>query len=107
MRNAIVRSMLLVSAVAALLGWAGINFAASRTEPKPALTCPTSCLDGNACTIDSCDTTTGAWCDDGNSCTQADACDGSGHCIGTPQPVGASCDDGNSCTISDRCDDLG
>jgi len=69
---------------------------------------PVSCIDGNACTIDSCDRTTGACihqsasadCDDGDACT-VDLCDpDNGTCLGH-DPV--DCDDHNPCT-GDACD---
>jgi regulation of enolase protein 1 (concanavalin A-like superfamily) len=67
---------------------------------------PTSCDDGEGCTIDSCNTVTGcahlpssAACDDGNACTSGDACSlgvcASGSAI--------SCNDNNVCT-DDSCD---
>ncbi len=70
---------------------------------------PRECNDGNVCTADRCDEPTascvfdpsllaGAACDDGNACTQQDAC-GGGTCGG--QPV--VCDDDNGCT-AETCD---
>lgn len=65
------------------------------------------CDDGIACTIDSCDITTGclhkplqegADCDDGNVCTVGDQCTKFGLCAGTKQ----TCDDGEICT-NDSC----
>ncbi|HEX7476759.1 MAG TPA: hypothetical protein VF331_03060 [Polyangiales bacterium] len=63
------------------------------------------CNDGNPCTNDSCNPTTGcvsvnntATCDDGNPCTLGDVCSG-----GTCQPTSArNCSDGNGCT-DDSC----
>lgn len=64
------------------------------------------CDDGNVCTLDGCDPTTGecssnpadGLCDDGNPCTEGDRCD-AGEC----KPTGdVGCDDNNSCT-SDTC----
>lgn len=92
-----------------------------------------TCVDGNVCTVDSChpkigcqfNPAVGMTCDDGNPCTQADACsdgfcapglakvcddsnpctkdacDASGQCAFTPQT--AVCDDGNACTTADAC----
>jgi len=69
---------------------------------------PVSCIDHNACTIDSCDRTTGACihqtssgdCDDGDACT-VDECDPTnGTCLGH-HPL--DCDDANDCTV-DTCD---
>ena len=64
----------------------------------------TTCNDGNACTVDSCDPAAGCKtlfavtpCDDGNPCTVADVCS-NGSCTGTFKP----CDDGNPCT-TDSC----
>ncbi len=66
------------------------------------------CDDGNPCTADSCDQTTGlcvyksasdgAQCSDGNPCTDQDACK-SGVCAAKPKV----CDDDNVCT-ADACD---
>ena len=63
-----------------------------------------SCSDGNDCTTDSCDATSGcshkdnfAWCSDGDACTVFDSC-GQGACSGTVR----FCDDGNVCT-DDAC----
>ncbi|MBI5486581.1 MAG: putative metal-binding motif-containing protein [Deltaproteobacteria bacterium] len=70
--------------------------------------CAAACDDGIACTVDSCDPTTGACrndpldeaCSDGDPCTGVETCDATRGCVaGTPP----SCDDGNSCT-ADRCD---
>jgi hypothetical protein len=67
------------------------------------------CDDGNPCTDDGCDSSSGtavcdndpvadgSACDDGDLCTEADTCQG-GEC--TPGP---GCDDGNPCT-DDTCD---
>lgn len=92
------------------------------------------CSDGNACTGDACaagvcanpNAANGSACDDGNSSTKTDVCDGSGNCGGTvytctpgaceltsvpngtgcattPKPDGSACDDGNACTQTDSC----
>lgn len=59
----------------------------------------------------------GTACNDGNSCSQLDRCDGTGSCLGSPMPctgctacdAGAcvpttgACDDGMACTSSDMC----
>jgi hypothetical protein len=45
-------------------------------------------------------------CDDGESCTARDQCDGAGTCAGTPTP-GVACDDANPCTKDDQCDGQG
>jgi len=41
-------------------------------------------------------------CDDGDACTTADTCDGTGACVGGAPP---NCDDGNGCT-DDSCNSL-
>ncbi|WP_437938116.1 kelch repeat-containing protein [Sorangium sp. So ce341] len=70
-----------------------------------------ACDDGNACTqADACQAGAcagapvgdGAPCDDGNACTQADACQ-AGACAGAPVGDGAPCDDGDACTQTDAC----
>jgi len=69
---------------------------------------PLYCNDGNVCTDDSCDSSSGcvypantASCDDGNACTEEDNC-ANGVCqAGTS----IDCDDGNVCT-DDSCDIL-
>src|SRR5262249_37068740 len=67
---------------------------------------PPNCNDGNSCTADSCDPATGCThttladltpCEDGNLCTQSDACLG-GTCIGSNPIV---------CTAVDQCHDAG
>ena len=64
-----------------------------------------NCDDGNPCTDDKCDKTSGcqsanntATCDDGNSCTESDVC-----ISGTCKGKGKACSDGNLCT-ADSCD---
>ncbi|WP_437726006.1 kelch repeat-containing protein [Sorangium sp. So ce861] len=70
-----------------------------------------ACDDGNACTeADACEAGAcagapvgdGAPCDDGNACTEADACE-AGACAGAPASDGAPCDDGDACTQTDAC----
>ena len=67
------------------------------------------CDDGNPCTADACDSTTGCShtptnegvsCDDGNACTTDEHCT-AGECVGTG--ADGSCDDGNACTTGDAC----
>lgn len=66
------------------------------------------CDDGNPCTDDTCDATTGCThtpapgraCDDANACTVGDTCDTNGLCVGGA-PL--NCDDWNACT-GDTCD---
>jgi hypothetical protein len=70
---------------------------------------PTECDDGNACTIESCNTGSGLCesgdptvCDGGDACTP-DFCNTStGACEAGPPTV---CDDGNACTV-DSCNTL-
>ncbi|MCB9849990.1 MAG: hypothetical protein H6817_04725 [Phycisphaerales bacterium] len=102
-------------------------------------TMDSECDDGYPCTVDTCNLTTfvceysdsmsGLSCDDGDACTTADVCDGSGGCAGIPTDCsgldsvctmgacnattgacevvpasnGAACDDGNPCTVGDVC----
>jgi len=86
----------------------------SRARVGAELTCP-GCEDWNACTVDTCDTTTGTCrhdplsCDDGNPCT-VDECqslrrnDGAvGGCFHYPRPDATPCDDGETCTIGESC----
>jgi N-acetylneuraminic acid mutarotase len=66
--------------------------------------------DGNPCTVDTCDPSTGQTthtlaaantpCSDGDQCNGLETCDGSGHCVAGPRPVW---DDHNDCTV-DWCD---
>lgn len=75
----------------------------------------------------------GAYCDDGNACTDQDTCEANGACVGAPKlcqqpqspcstsacnpdsgecqdqqlPNTTTCDDGNPCTVGDSCDGLG
>ena len=70
-----------------------------------ACNCPGGCDDGNACSVDICDTDSGTCvsvaggtvCDDGDSCTDGDYCDGLIVCR-APQ----NCDDGNACTTDSQ-----
>ncbi len=70
---------------------------------------PKTCVDGNACTDDSCDSKSGCvfaansiGCDDKNACTTGDHCEG-GSCVGLAKQVSSDCSDGNPCT-NDACD---
>ena len=63
------------------------------------------CDDENSCTLDTCESAKGCahfplegLCDDGDACTEADACN-AGVCVGAD----VQCDDGNFCT-KDLCD---
>jgi hypothetical protein len=88
-------------------------------EPDPEPACnPSTCDDGNVCTVDGCDGSScrsaavanGTLCDDGNASTTRDQCQ-HGVCKGMlePDPKPAcnpsTCDDGNVCTV-DSCDGL-
>ena len=77
--------------------------ATDAPDPKYTGKCaagPTTCDDGNPCTVDDCDplvgcTATPKACDDGDPCT-IDSCDlNSGACTHAAQ----GCDDNNACTI--------
>ncbi|MBM4394085.1 MAG: hypothetical protein FJ087_00165 [Deltaproteobacteria bacterium] len=65
------------------------------------------CDDGNQCTADSCNPTTGqcmhqptfGGCDDGNACTTNDHCEAGAKCVG----YDLLCEDGNPCT-DDSCE---
>jgi hypothetical protein len=86
-------------------------------NPSPALLSRALC-DPDGCAGEP----AGAPCDDRNTCTLDDRCDGAGHCVGSnprvcdgpclacnptlgcvPKPVSAPCDDGDACTAGDRC----
>ena len=80
----------------------------SCADGKCAAGAALDCDDKNTCTTDACDSSTGKCthaphtgsCDDGNVCTEADACK-QGTCSGT----GKDCGDGNACTTN-SCDPL-
>jgi cysteine-rich repeat protein len=65
-----------------------------------------TCDDGNTADGDCCSSScqleaAGTSCSDGNACTQADTCDGAGHCsAGTA----VTCDDDDLCTDDPVCD---
>lgn len=70
---------------------------------------PKTCVDGNACTDDSCNAKSGCVftpnalaCNDNNACTTGDHCV-SGGCVGLAKQVTSDCSDGNPCT-TDSCD---
>lgn len=56
------------------------------------------CNPGTGACVKDTDFPAGTFCLDGNVCTQNDACDGGGTCVGTPR----NCNDGLECTI-DSC----
>ncbi len=71
-----------------------------------------NCLDGNACTADSCDEITrscqndvlpGNACDDQNACTSGDQCNGSGNCVGAPIAEGMPCTNAGGCELAGTC----
>jgi hypothetical protein len=60
-----------------------------------------NCEDGDACTVDACDASSGCshlvvTCDDGNPCTDG-FCDSGGICQFLDRPDGATCGDGDVC----------
>jgi hypothetical protein len=77
---------------------------------------PKDCSDGRACSVDSCDTTTGqclndlnacacsvdADCNDNNPCTDDICNQDSGTCSNIPNDTN-TCDDQNACTSADHC----
>ncbi len=74
---------------------------------------PVDADDGNPCTADSCDPSTGltntplragATCGEQSGCDAAPVCDGAGTCL---PPVGAVIDDGNPCTVDSCNPDIG
>lgn len=67
----------------------------------------TSCVSQLRCEAGACAPVldSAATCDDGNACT-ADGCDPtSGSCTHVPLPNGVTCVDGNACTAADHCKD--
>lgn len=87
---------------------------AGTCKPGQPVQCPSDACNAGvcsaitgACTLDPSSETTG--CDDGQTCTDADHCDGLGKCVGGPWNTtcgcnaDAMCDDGNACT-ADTCD---
>ena len=78
-----------------------------RCESGSCVSRPVACDDDNECTLDICNSatgcdhqpTTGAACEDGDACTEDDACE-DGACVSGPA---APCDDGDVCT-DDTCD---
>ena len=89
-----------------LLRWvAAVNQPpAAMTEYDVTPAAPSSCSDGNPCTVDGVDSGTGQClhapvsCEEGDACT-TDTCNpATGACVHTP----LSCDDNNSCTV-DSC----
>jgi hypothetical protein len=85
---------------------AGTCNASTGVCSNPNKTDGTACSDGNVCsTADSCQlgTCVGAGtltCDDGNACT-SDSCNPSSGCVFVANST--SCDDGNLCTTADQC----
>jgi cysteine-rich repeat protein len=53
-----------------------------------------------------CSPTPGVGCDDENSCTTGDVCDGVANCTGAVA-LGMQCDDANACTSGDECNASG
>ncbi|MEE9230093.1 MAG: hypothetical protein V3U86_05255 [Acidobacteriota bacterium] len=84
---------------------------AQDSGPAQELECP-PCDDGNVCTADSCDTTTGTCrfdpvsCNDANPCTRDECVSDSSSptgCVHVALPAGTLCDDGNPCTVESAC----
>jgi slime mold repeat-containing protein len=79
-----------------------------EAKPAPAVSCP-PCDDGDPCTVDRCDTTTGECvhppvnCDDLEPCTQDTCVSAAGGCQFNPIQNGTACDDQNPCTQADAC----
>ncbi|MBI5499911.1 MAG: hypothetical protein HY907_06685 [Deltaproteobacteria bacterium] len=78
------------------------------------------CDDGNPCGSELCVTETGGrrcrstptpagtLCDDRDTCTLFDGCDGLGACVGAPEPADTRCDNGLYCDgAPDACDGAG
>ena len=124
--------------------WCNDGNACTQTDTCQGGTCtgtnPVQCAAPNAChEAGLCNPATGActqsakpngaWCNDGNACTQTDTCQG-GQCVGgapvvcaangscelpgtcnpatggcstTPRPNGTACQDGDPCTLGDAC----
>jgi outer membrane protein OmpA-like peptidoglycan-associated protein len=70
------------------------------------------CIDGNPCTIDSCDEVgdqciftpdEGAQCDDGNTCTESETCQSDGSCVGTPVADDTVCTEAGGCQLAGTC----
>jgi hypothetical protein len=100
--------------------------------------CRGNCDDGNSCTVDTCTAGSCSYsnypldtpCNDGDTGTRNDLCDGAGACAGTPysctagqceassvpngtdcdityEPAGTVCNDGNQASFGDVCDGAG
>lgn len=67
--------------------------------PAPAACVTYRCGDDQVCEVRP--TAAGERCEDGVACTQGDACDGAGGCVGRPDH--GACDDGLWCTGIERC----
>lgn len=70
-------------------------------EPAASAACTTACTATAQCQSGAC-VTTPVVCNDGNPCT-SDACNASTGCQFTNQPDGLSCSDGNVCTGEEVC----
>ena len=60
------------------------------------------CTLGELCTAGLCKSSKLLVCDDGNACTD-DICDPSSGCLSGPKPGAGKCDDGDKCTSTDVC----
>src|SRR5262245_63424576 len=106
--KAIARALLVMP----VLGLVGARPATAEADSsaKPQR-CPSSCSDGNPCTMDACSASTGFQCTHTPlTCTAPDRCHGAGTCdtstglcLNPPGHDGAACDDGNACTSADAC----
>lgn len=99
-------------AVAAHLTSAGISLLVAGCDMTPPASCTSSsdCDDGDACTVDTCDSgicknvplcTSDAACNDGNTCTSDVCVDGC--CVNTPLCMAASDCDDNDASTADSC----
>jgi hypothetical protein len=67
--------------------------------PAPADPCLVAVCQGGAC--GTAPGNAGAACDDSNACTEHDACDAAGDCVGTP--IAGCCLDDTECVAPDLC----
>lgn len=108
MRKALI-GLLFAAIAGAGIGPTGSLAVVGGRSPRPGLDCP-PCDDFDFCTVDTCDTTTGACrhdprdCNDQNPCTIDQCRSDLFTCISMPSSIGA-CDDGNACTLFDECID--
>ena len=78
-------------------------FVLATASALPACVDPPATVKVSAATVDTCSgVSDGALCNDQNSCTTTDRCQG-GLCLGMPAIDGTPCTDGNQCTRDDAC----